>query len=328
MDGTSSREKCAMWLDLNREEAVEKYNEEESSVEDEDQQVTSSNNVRQYVRSNMPRLRWTPDLHLSFVRAVQRLGGPHRATPKMVLQMMNLKGLSIAHVKSHLQMYRSKKLEATSLHAEVGAMMGAQRNYLLDMIDIPYGGLRHACYPKTVPSRVHNQGTVFTNLGANFVMRPSSWCNRLSGNELHGVRGGLNNRDSLESKTLPLLEEDDPREKSSRRSGKRSILSQTIKTNARRWDQHDALAVSVLDIIRRVTVVMASDIVETIWVRLDSDPKLSVDKLMRETDTIRCCADRSSVESSLGLRLGKRTCLALEAASLIEQGFDCIFNCL
>ncbi|KAG2332245.1 hypothetical protein Bca52824_003425 [Brassica carinata] len=206
MDGTSSAEKCSTLLDLNREEAVEKNNEEESSsVEDEDQQVTSSNNVRQYVRSNMPRLRWTPDLHLSFVRAVQRLGGPHRATPKMVLQMMNLKGLSIAHVKSHLQMYRSKKLEATSLHAEVGAMMGAQRSYLLDMIDIPYGGLRHAYNSKTVPSRVHNQGAVFANLGANFVMRPSSWCNRLSGNELHGVRGGLG-RDSLESKTLPLLE--------------------------------------------------------------------------------------------------------------------------
>lgn len=32
--------------------------------------------VRQYNRSNMPRLRWTPDLHLSFVRAVERLGGP------------------------------------------------------------------------------------------------------------------------------------------------------------------------------------------------------------------------------------------------------------
>ncbi|KAJ0262518.1 F14 [Hirschfeldia incana] len=207
MDGISSSEKCSTLFDLNGEEAVEKSNEEESSsVEDEDQQVTSSNNVRQYVRSNMPRLRWTPDLHLSFVRAVQRLGGPHRATPKMVLQMMNLKGLSIAHVKSHLQMYRSKKLEATSLH-EVGAMMGmgAQRNYLLDMIDIPYGGLRHAYNSKTVPSRVHNQGTVFTNIGANFVMRPSSWCNRLSGNELHGVRGGLD-RDSLASKTLPLLE--------------------------------------------------------------------------------------------------------------------------
>ncbi|KAG1335255.1 two-component response regulator ARR10 [Cocos nucifera] len=55
----------------------------------------------------MPRLRWTPDLHLSFVHAVERLG----ATPKLVLQMMNVRGLSIAHVKSHLQMYRSKKLD-------------------------------------------------------------------------------------------------------------------------------------------------------------------------------------------------------------------------
>ncbi|KAJ8616496.1 hypothetical protein MRB53_035868 [Persea americana] len=70
-----------------------------------------STTVRQYVRSKMPRLRWTPDLHLSFVHAVERLGGQERATPKLVLQMMNVRGLSIAHVKSHLQMYRSKKLD-------------------------------------------------------------------------------------------------------------------------------------------------------------------------------------------------------------------------
>lgn len=31
--------------------------------------------VRQYVRSKMPRLRWTPDLHHCFVVAVDRLGG-------------------------------------------------------------------------------------------------------------------------------------------------------------------------------------------------------------------------------------------------------------
>ncbi|GFP89604.1 putative myb family transcription factor at1g14600 [Phtheirospermum japonicum] len=59
----------------------------------------------------MPRLRWTPDLHLSFIHAIERLGGQERATPKAVLQMMNVKGLSISHVKSHLQMYRSKKLD-------------------------------------------------------------------------------------------------------------------------------------------------------------------------------------------------------------------------
>lgn len=73
--------------------------------------------VRQYNRSKLPRLRWTPDLHMAFVHAVERLGGQERATPKLVLQTMNVRGLSIAHVKSHLQMYRSKKLD----HESAGA---------------------------------------------------------------------------------------------------------------------------------------------------------------------------------------------------------------
>ncbi|KAK3039681.1 hypothetical protein RJ639_027022 [Escallonia herrerae] len=92
--------------------------------------------VRPYIRSKLPRLRWTHDLHQCFVHAVERLGGEDRATPKMVLQIMDVKGLTISHVKSHLQMYRSMKHEQMIQEAEVAArkgdkMQGAPRaNYL------------------------------------------------------------------------------------------------------------------------------------------------------------------------------------------------------
>lgn len=72
-------------IDLNEENKGESE-EEVIEVEDSSEKETERNynstssdvekkNVRQYVRSKLPRLRWTPELHRSFVHAIERLGG-------------------------------------------------------------------------------------------------------------------------------------------------------------------------------------------------------------------------------------------------------------
>ncbi|KAL1804325.1 myb family transcription factor PHL8 [Daucus carota subsp. sativus] len=56
-----------------------------------------------------PRLKWNPELHQRFVHAVAQLGGADKATPKALMRVMRIQGLTLYHLKSHLQKYRLGK---------------------------------------------------------------------------------------------------------------------------------------------------------------------------------------------------------------------------
>ncbi|KAG0554781.1 hypothetical protein KC19_12G118400 [Ceratodon purpureus] len=87
----------------------------------------SDGKTRRYVRSSEPRLKWNAELHQCFERAIEQLGGPEKATPKAILQEMNIRGLRIAHVKSHLQMFRNpKKRNSSSPHSDFTFWSGKQ----------------------------------------------------------------------------------------------------------------------------------------------------------------------------------------------------------
>ncbi|KAG9155546.1 hypothetical protein Leryth_009957 [Lithospermum erythrorhizon] len=82
-----------------------------------------------------PRLKWTPELHQRFIDAVNQLGGADRATPKSLMRIMGIHGLTLYHLKSHLQKYRIQKSQISlSSDQNEHEYKGNERNQMIEGI--------------------------------------------------------------------------------------------------------------------------------------------------------------------------------------------------
>nr|QSD99679.1 MYB family transcription factor [Melilotus albus] len=89
---------CAYWTKPLYEEQF-KTMWQHRKREREDDDVPKETNAKK------ARLSWSPKLHQRFLWAINQLG-LDKARPKKILKLMDVHGLSVGHVASHLQKYR------------------------------------------------------------------------------------------------------------------------------------------------------------------------------------------------------------------------------
>ncbi|KAL1819105.1 hypothetical protein ACET3Z_013974 [Daucus carota] len=132
------------------------------------------------------RLKWTQELHDFFEKAVNQLGGPDRATPKGILKAMGIPGLTIYHVKSHLQKYRisqfvpetpnKSKFERRSISEilpNFSATAGAQLNEALQMqVEVQRRLSDQLEVQKNLRLKIEAQGRFLTKIGEEYKTRP------------------------------------------------------------------------------------------------------------------------------------------------------------